>query len=159
MLVLPVTASELFLFLGRGASSVLPHPPLSSCLSRRLGPVAHIAGLQCAYILASEALGSLRRRLTGIGARTHRASACCEAGMRFISQYSSNWLTCAQTFVEEWFTLPSPMPIPTDMVPRISRLAQAYLENISASPGTVSRLICVVLSNVTVSTGSNMRKK
>ncbi|KAI0756684.1 hypothetical protein C8Q80DRAFT_1129927 [Daedaleopsis nitida] len=42
-----------------------------------------------------------------------------------------------KTFMEEKFDLPTPTPIPADMVPRISRIAQAYLENIESSPGKI----------------------
>ncbi|RDX50400.1 hypothetical protein OH76DRAFT_1380349 [Lentinus brumalis] len=102
--VLPVTASELFLFLGRDGSDLLR-------ISQDYN--VHI---------------SLRQKPLGLSVEGSRAS---------VRELTEHLLAVKQTFVEEWFTLPSPMPIPTDMVPRISRLAQAYLENISASPGTV----------------------
>ncbi|KAI0721316.1 hypothetical protein C8T65DRAFT_800472 [Cerioporus squamosus] len=71
---------------------------------------------------------SLRQKPLGLRVEGARAS---------VRELTEHLLAVKQSFVEESFTLPSPIPIPTDMVPRISRLAQAFLENVPGNPGTV----------------------
>ncbi|RPD81969.1 hypothetical protein L226DRAFT_528177 [Lentinus tigrinus ALCF2SS1-7] len=71
---------------------------------------------------------SLRQRPLGLQVDGARAS---------VRELSEHLLAIKQNFVEEKFTLPSPVPIPPDMIQRISRLAQAYLANVASSPGTI----------------------
>ena len=42
-----------------------------------------------------------------------------------------------KTFIPQEFDLPSPMRIPPDMIERISRLSQAFVEDVSEAPGKV----------------------
>ncbi|KAI0715276.1 hypothetical protein C8Q76DRAFT_730142 [Earliella scabrosa] len=54
-----------------------------------------------------------------------------------VRQLTEHVLETKQAFTEEVFELPIHAPIPPDMVQRISRLAQAYLENVPSSPGQI----------------------
>ncbi|KAI0830635.1 hypothetical protein BC628DRAFT_1416167 [Trametes gibbosa] len=100
--LLPVTASELFLILGRDGSDLLRlSKDYDVHISLRRNPMAlRVEGTQ----------GALR-------------------------DLTEHILTLKQGFVEELYDLPSPVAIPQDMVQRISRLASAYLENVSSAPG------------------------
>ncbi|KAI0652194.1 hypothetical protein C8Q79DRAFT_1114986 [Trametes meyenii] len=100
--ILPVTASELFLILGKDGQDLLR-------LSKDFD--VHI---------------SLRRQPMALRIEGTRGT---------LKELADHIIVLRKSFMEEEYDLPSPIAIPPDMIQRISRLAAAYLENVSSSPG------------------------
>ena len=137
---LNVSVSQLFLILGKGTVNPLPRsqPALTFC--RWNGLEAHVTRLRRAHIaeppqqVISFASGGCPEWSAG----TRRAHCFHQPSTFHLSHPLRSFDSYLhKTFIPQEFDLPSPMRIPPDMIERISRLSQAFVEDVSEAPGKV----------------------